>query len=256
MPPILNVYDLPTSFAPEELTGGVAVVIDVLRASTTIIHALEAGAAQVIPCLEVEDARAAALGLAREEVVLGGERGGVAIDGFDLANSPTDYTPDRVAGRTVVFTTTNGTRAILQSRLADRVLIGAFANAAAVAAELAGCERIHLVCAGTRGEYGHDDVLLAGLLVELVLQRADLAYQLNAQALTARQYWSGSFAFPAVPGAEAPGPEVLAEELRNSVGGRNLTALGQGDDLLTAAQIDRFRSVPELDRRTFRIRLP
>lgn len=256
MPPILNVYDLPTFFAPEELTGGTAVVIDVLRASTTIVYALEAGAAQVIPCLEVEDARAAAADLAPGEVVLGGERGGVAIDGFDLANSPTDYTPDRVAGRTVVFTTTNGTRAVLQSRLADRVLIGAFANAGAVAAELAGCERIHLVCAGTRGEYSHDDVLLAGLLVELVLKQADLAYQLNTPALTARQYWRSLFAFPAVSGAEPPAPEMLAEELAKSVGGRNLTALAQDDDLLTAAQMDRFRSVPELDRRTFRIRLP
>lgn len=256
MPPILNVYNLPTSFAPEDLTGGIAVAIDVLRASTTIIHALEAGASQVIPCLEVEDARAAALDLAPSDVVLGGEREGVAIDGFHLGNSPTEYTPDRVAGRTVVFTTTNGTRAVLQSRLADRVLIAAFANASAVAGQLAGSEQIHLICAGTRGQYGRDDVLLAGLLVELVLARGDATYQLNAQAVTAKENWRSSFAFPAVPAAEPPEPAVLAEELRNSVGGRNLTALGQEDDLRTAAQIDRFRTVPELDRHTFRIRLP
>ena len=160
MPPILNAYNLPASFEPEQLRGGVAVVIDVLRASTTIVHALEAGARDVIPCLEVDDARAAASKLAPGEVVLGGERGGVLIEGFDYGNSPLEYTPDRVAGKTVVFTTTNGTRAVLQSRLADRVVIGAFANVGAVAGQLAGRQRIHLVCAGTRGEYGRDDVLL------------------------------------------------------------------------------------------------
>jgi len=253
--PMLNVYALPTLVAPEALAGGTAVVIDVLRASTTIVYALEAGATQVIPCLEVEDARAAAAGLPPGEVVLGGERRGLPIDGFDLGNSPAEYTPDRVGGRTVVFTTTNGTRAILGCRSADRVLIGAFANASAVCRQLAGIERIHLVCAGTDGEFSRDDVLLAGLLVERIVRQVGVPYQLNAQALTARKNWRSSFALPLALGAEPLEPEVLARELRKSAGGRNLTALGLEDDILTAAQIDRARGVPELDARTFRIRL-
>src|SRR3990167_11479727 len=103
----LNVYALPTLLAPEELAGWTAVVIDVLRASTTILYALEAGAAEVIPCLEIEDALKIAGSMPRSQVVLGGERGGLPIDGFDLGNSPLEYDPSAVSGKTIVFTTTN-----------------------------------------------------------------------------------------------------------------------------------------------------
>ncbi|MFH1921028.1 MAG: 2-phosphosulfolactate phosphatase [Planctomycetota bacterium] len=254
MTPILNVYALPRFAAPADLAGGTAVVIDVLRASTTIVHALEAGAKEVIPCLEVEDARAAAAELAPGEAVLGGERQGLPIDGFDLGNSPTEYTPDRVDGKTVVFTTTNGTQAMFECRPAARVLIGAFANASAVCRQLAGIEQIHLVCAGTQGEFSRDDVLLAGLLIERILTQGVVNYQLNVQALTARENWRSSFALPLVLGAEPLKAEVLAGELQKSPGGRNLTAVGLEADILTAAQIDRFDGVPELDTRTFRIR--
>jgi len=207
MNPTLNVYALPTLVEPEEMAGGTVVVIDVLRASTTIVHALEAGATEVILCLEVEDARAAAAELPEGSVVLGGERGGLPIDGFELGNSPADYTPDRVGGRTLVFTTSNGTRAMWRCRLADRVLIGAFVNASAVRDRMVGAEQIHLLCAGSWGECSLDDTLLAG-------------------------------------------------QLRESVAGRRLAEIGMDDDVLTAAHIDRFPSVPELDPRTFRIRLP
>src|SRR3989339_400165 len=158
----LHGYTPPTPGAAGGLAGATVVVIDVLRASTTIIHALNAGAAEIIPCGEVEQARALAADFPREEVVLGGERGGLPIDGFDLGNSPSEYTPDRVAGRTIVFTTTNGTRAMMRCRKAGRVLIGAFVNASAVAEQLVGCERISLLCAGTEGEYSRDDILMAG----------------------------------------------------------------------------------------------
>ena len=260
MRPILNVYGLPTAVTPEEMAGGTVVVIDVLRASTTIVHALEAGAIEVIPCQEVDDARAVAARLPRESVVLGGERKGLPIDGFDLGNSPTDYVPAIVGGRTVVFTTTNGTRAMEQCRLAKRVLIGAFVNASAVLEQLAGQEQVHLLCAGTGGRYGRDDVLMAGLLVERLQRQGGvqgaLPYRLNAQAVTARESWISSFAPPLALGAEPVDPELLAAQLRETIGGRNLTAVGLEADILTAARLDRFPSVPELDPQTFRIRLP
>ena len=100
---------LPNLFDSAELRGGMAVVIDVLRASTTICHALAAGATAVLPCGEVEEALRLKQELAVENPVLGGEREGKLIDGFDLDNSPFRYTPENVAGRAVVFTTTNGT---------------------------------------------------------------------------------------------------------------------------------------------------
>lgn len=252
----LNVYALPRLASPDELVGATAVVIDVLRASTTMVYALEAGAREIVPCLEVEDARRVAAELPPQETVLGGERGGLRIEGFDLGNSPTEYSIEAVSHRTVVFTTTNGTRALLQCRQAQRVLIGAFVNASAVVRQLAGQAKIALVCAGTEDQYSRDDVLLAGLLVDQLQKITGQTYQLNVQALTARENWTSAFAVPYVTGAERLPAELLAAQLRTSLGGRNLTAVGLDADILTAAELDRFQSVPELDLQTFRVRLP
>ncbi len=162
----LNAHFLPALLEPEELTGAAVVVIDVLRASTVIACALAAGAREVIPCLEVEEARKIAAGLPKGEALLGGERHGLPIEGFDFGNSPAEYRPDLVAGRTVVFTTTNGTRAMNACHKASRVLIGAFVNCQAVCAALPPARPIHLLCAGTSGKITREDVLFAGLVAE------------------------------------------------------------------------------------------
>jgi 2-phosphosulfolactate phosphatase len=255
MPQTLNVYALPEYASPEELAGGTAVVIDVLRASTTIIHALEAGAREVIPSLEVADARRIAQEFLPGECLLGGERHGERIDGFDLGNSPEDYTPGRVGGKILVCTTTNGTRAMLHARGAGRILIGAFVNVTAIYRHLLGQEQIHLLCAGTDGEFSHDDVLLAGMLVERLTRLGGMVFQQNAQAMTAREMWLHAFALPQALGAEPLEPERLAEELYKSPGGKNLAALGMDEDILAAAQIDHFQGVPEYDVASGRIRL-
>jgi len=239
----LNVYALPRLVDPEELAGGTAVVIDVLRSSTTIAY------------VEVEEARAIAAGLPAGTVLLGGERHGLPIEGFDLGNSPEEYTPQRVGGKTIVLSTTNGTRAMAQARHAKRVLIGAFVNATAVYRQLLGVEQIHLLCSGTEGQYSEDDVLLAGMLVERLGREGGLPFRQNAQATAAREFWLHRFALPQALGAEPLGPEVLAAELCRSAGGRHLVGLGLQADILAAARIDRFGGVPELDVGRFRIRL-
>jgi 2-phosphosulfolactate phosphatase len=254
--PTLNVYALPQLATAEDLADSTAVVIDVLRASTTIVHALEAGASEVVPCLEVDDARRVAAETPAPGAVLGGERQAVRIEGFDLGNSPSEYTPYSVGGRRVAITTTNGTRAILAARPARRVLVGAFVNATAVCEQLLDADKISLICAGTRGEYSRDDVLLAGLLVDRLERRSGLILQLNAQATTARENWNTAFPGPAGLGVEPLEPERLAAELRKSLGGQNLTSVGLEADILDAAQLDRFSSVPELDPDELRIRLP
>jgi 2-phosphosulfolactate phosphatase len=253
MKPTLSVYALPRLVEPEELAGGAAVVIDVLRAATTIAYALEAGAAQVIPCREISEALALAERFPADEVVLGGEREGLPIDGFQLGNSPEEYSPDRVAGKTVIFTTTNGTRAMDHARQADEVLVAAFVDASAIVAQLLGREKISILCAGTDGHISEDDVLLAGLLVDRIERQAGRASQQNGQAITAREQWLHSFALPQALGAEPLEPELLADRLRKSRGARSLIALGLDDDILAAAQIDRFDLVPRLDTKTFRI---
>jgi 2-phosphosulfolactate phosphatase len=243
----VNVYSLPQVVAPEELADGTTVVIDVLRSTTTIAFALEAGAKRVLPAAEVDEARALAARFPSGEAILGGERRGLPIDGFDLGNSPGEYTPERVRGKTIVLTTTNGTRAMARTRLSQRVLIGSFVNASAVCRQLFGLQEIHLLCSGTDGRVSRDDVLLAGMLVERLQREGGLSYKMNAQAVTALEVWLSSFSRPRAIGAESLPPQVLAQELRDSLGGRNLVEIGLEKDILAAAEIDRFANIPILN---------
>lgn len=243
----LHAHLLPALVDPAALRGATVVVIDCLRATTTMIHALDAGARDLRPTLEVDEARRLAAELPPGESVLGGERGGLRIDGFQLGNSPTEYRPEVVAGRTVVFTTTNGTHALLHARQGRRVLIGALVNRAAVAracVEPAG-QPIHLLCAGTRGEVTREDTLTAGAIIARLLEgRGEGAWDLNDEARLALAAWRD---------ADAARPERLAVVLRETCGGRNLLAEGFPDDLTTAAQLDRFDRVPEYDPITGRV---
>src|SRR5712691_550699 len=122
----VHVYLLPDLVPHGRLAGGLAVVIDVLRATTTIIHALAAGCSSVRPCAEVEEAKTLAGNMPAGKVILAGERGGKPLPGFDLGNSPREFTPKTCAGTTLVLTTTNGTRALLRAAEAERVLIAGF----------------------------------------------------------------------------------------------------------------------------------
>lgn len=254
MQPLLAAHFLPDLVPPDELAGGVVVVIDVLRASTVITQALAAGARAVIPALEVDEARRIAAGLPSGEVLLGGEREGLPIAGFDLGNSPREYTPETVGGRTVVFTTTNGTRAMNRCRAAARVLIGAFVNLSAVC-EIIKCSGstplppIHLLCAGTRGRITREDVLFAGAVIDrlLINGTVDETAQ-NDQARIARAAWR-----EATGGESRVSVERLAAELRKTQGGRNLKAIHLERDIDDVAQLDSLRVVPELDVAAWRI---
>ena len=241
----IDVYLLPTLVEPEELAGRTCVVIDVLRATTTIVHALAAGATEVVPCLEVEEARRVAAGVG-PTARLGGERAGGKIAGFDLGNSPAEYTPASIRGRTLVFTTTNGTRALARCERSARVLIGAFVNFSAVCGELASADRIALVCGGTDGEVTREDALLAGALATELKRSGPAA--LNDQAEIAADAWQTAVRILT--------DRHLGMTLRDSRGGRNLIGIGHENDIDLAAQIDRFDIVPELDLAAWRIRLP
>jgi 2-phosphosulfolactate phosphatase len=247
----LAVHFLPALVIPDELAAGDVVMIDVLRASTTITHALAAGAAAVIPCREVDEARQLAANFPAGEVVLGGERGGLPIEGFHLGNSPAEYTQATVAGKTVVFTTTNGTLALMQCRAAARVLVGGFVNLSAVVERLSGERPIHLLCAGTRGRITREDVLCAGAISELLLDTVADETLINDQTRIAVDCWRAG-----VPHGARP-PKALAGELslalHDTQGGRNLVAIGLEHDIDSAAEVDRFDIVPQLDIAAWRI---
>jgi 2-phosphosulfolactate phosphatase len=241
------VHLLPSLIPPGALRGGVAVVIDVLRATTVMAHALHAGCEAVIPCAEIEEAEAVAASLAPGTALLGGERGGLPIAGFDLGNSPGDYTPDRCRGKTLVITTTNGTRAILASLDADRILVASFANLAATARvlrrELGGDvpRPVHLVCAGTEGFISLEDTLFAGALYDA------LAYFLEVGTPAGND--EARLAFLAAP----RGFEHLAHALRQGRGGQNVERLGLGPDIHFAAQVDTVPFAIELRRDPLRL---
>ncbi len=245
---LLHVHLLPQLVAPEELAGSTCVVIDVLRATTTITHALAAGAREVLPCLTVEEARQKAASYAPGKAILGGERGGVRIEGFDLGNSPTDYTPASVGGKTVVFTTTNGTAAMQHCAQASEVLLAAFANLESVCEKLKSTEKIDVLCAGTCGQITLEDVLLAGAIVDRLVQAlpptaAEFEWEINDQARLARLAWREAVANRAVSTSI---DAALATALRDTQGGRNLQRLGLQADIDTAAQVNRFALVPRL----------
>src|SRR4051794_31521585 len=160
----IDVYLLPALVEPAELAGETVAGVGVLRGPTTIVQALAAGAIELVPCLDVEEAQKIASD-SGPSAILGGERGGRQIPGFDLGNSPAEFTPERVAGKTVVFTTTNGTLAMQRCQQARRVLITAFTNMSAVCRELMDEPQVALICAGTDGHVTREDSLLAGALV-------------------------------------------------------------------------------------------
>ncbi len=235
----VQVHLLPSLVPPGRLTGGLAVVIDVLRASTTIIHALAAGCTEVRPCAEVDEAVELAGEMRVGRVLLGGERQGVPPPGFDLGNSPREYTPSLCRGTTLVLTTTNGTRALLRAAEAERVLVAGFVNFSAVCEQLqADARPIHILCAGTEGEPTLEDTLLAGALVETLCET--LEARLNDSA---RLAWDCF---------ETHG-RMLLGALEISRGGANLRRLGYDEDIRAAAVVDQFALVPELRRDPLRI---
>src|SRR6476660_3958617 len=188
----LRVHKLPREVSEDALAGSCVVVIDLLRATSTICQALASGAREVVPFLEIDEALAAAKDANRLEIVLGGERSGGKIPGFDVGNSPAEYTPQVVAGTRVFITTTNGTRAMHHVRQASRVVLGCFLNLSAVVASIKGEPRIDILCAGTDGSETGEDALAAGSVAHtLIYTEGALAeHQISEPAAMAATAWN------------------------------------------------------------------
>ena len=240
MPQPLSVHLLPSLFFPDELQGSVAIIVDVLRATTTITTALAAGADAVIPCIDIETARDHKTNVASETILLGGERQGKKIKGFDLGNSPLHYTSEVVAEKTIAFTTTNGTKALHASLGAETILIGAFVNLHAIVLSLQEETRpIHLICAGTNGSITSEDVLFAGAVVHGLVSQNETTYQLNDSAILA----AAAVKLP------LQSDEALLEAIRQSHGGQNLIHLGFDADIAFAATRDLYQIIPQYDKK-------
>lgn len=161
----LSFYPFPSIIDKETLNDSTVIVIDVLRATSTVIAAIENGAAAIIPVEDIETASKLVSKSDRDTKLLAGEWKGQPIEGFDLFNSPLEFTPERVKGKTVVFTTTNGTRAITAVSRARRILVCSINNVDAVAESIMGEKRIAIVCAGNSGGISGEDMLCGGMLI-------------------------------------------------------------------------------------------
>lgn len=161
----LEVFSSASSFQEEELRGKVAVIIDVLRASSTIVTAIHNGAKGIIPVEDMAAASKISQNLDSPNYLLCGEKDGKKIEDYDLGNSPLEYTTEIVGKKTIILNTTNGTKALMRCSLASEVMVGCFLNLKRIVEALKDHKEIILVCAGWRGRISLEDLLCAGNII-------------------------------------------------------------------------------------------
>lgn len=231
--------NLEVVFTPEEiknrrLSDKLIVVIDVLRASSTIVTALACGCRGLVPILSPEQAKEKAQQFKKEEVLLGGEREGRKIKGFDLGNSPREYQKEIVEDRIIIFSTTNGVKTLEIVRGALRIIIASFLN---LQATFNYCSKfqgdILLACAGKEGYFSLEDTVCAGMLINSlrdIYSTTCTCQEVDAN-LTAQVLYKKF------------GNNIL-EMLRKSQHGRYLESIGLRKDLEFCSQLDIFNIVP------------
>ena len=231
----LDVAFSPLGLVPGDFAGRTVLVVDVLRATSTICAALHHGARAVIVAADASEATGIAQRLGTPDVLLAGERQGEDIPGFDLGNSPLEMAPASVTGKTLVMTTTNGTAALLATAGAREVVVAAGVNLTAASAwartALDEGSEVLVLCAGRNHGFGLDDAYLAGRLVVEALGGRRRRRGLNDAALVAidlvRRYG-----------------DRMERVLALSAAGRALTAIGKREDLHVAAIVDCHPIVP------------
>lgn len=225
----IDVILLPKETAALDLSHSVCIVLDIFRATSTIVTALANGCKTITPALSTEDAKTMASQMG--SVLFAGERQSIKIDGYDFGNSPFEFCKEKVAGKEIVMTTTNGTIAIKAAEKAYRTFIGSFINAKAVCmqAKQYGKDLV-IVCAGTDGLFSLEDTLCAGLLVQLL--KTDCEVTLTDSAL-------GAFLL------YAQAKNMLVETAVQSRNGRRLYDLRRMDDVEYCLSADLFTIVPQ-----------
>jgi 2-phosphosulfolactate phosphatase len=210
------------------------IVLDVLRASSTITVALNNGAREIIPVANIESAVKISGSLFGEVTLRGGERNGKIIEGFNLGNSPLEYSETAVKGKSIIYCTTNGSVAMAKSRYARTLAVGSFINLTATTDFIRNENKDFLfICAGRANSIGNfslEDVVCAGMMIQNLLKAESLEVDLSDSAKAAHAL-SKSF-----------GRSIL-KMLKTSEHGKYLIEVGFVEDLKICAQVD---SVPVL----------
>lgn len=230
----IEVFFTPHQVDEMYLRDKTVVVIDVLRASTTIAAALYNGAKEVIPVATVESAMKIVGNLFGDVTLLGGERNGKMIEGFNLGNSPLEYVEERVKGKSIVFSTTNGSQAMVKARYAKEMVVMGFVNISAVEEFLCEPERdIAILCAGHSGYFSMEDSVCAGMLIQKFIDsdRGEVEFGDAGAASLMLSKING---------------KSLMKMLKNSEHGQYLGEIGFGGDLKFCAEVDSIPVVPQL----------
>ena len=227
----IDVAPTADAVVPADLGGVTALVIDVLRASTTIITALANGCAAIVPVADPAEARRRAAERRNGGALVAGERKGEPIPGFDLGNSPVEFRSPHVRGKTVYFTTSNGTRALLAARAAAAIGVAALVNLTAAAAWAAGAGRdVSILCSGSHGQKSLEDWVCGGLVVDRILAAVPTAVLTDAarDALdTGRRYAAD-----------------VGRLKRDAPWARRLIAAGRAADVEACLRLDTTKLVP------------
>jgi 2-phosphosulfolactate phosphatase len=207
----------------------IVVIIDIFRATSSICYGIENGAEAIIPVSQVEECSAyREKGL---DYLLAAERDGKVVDGFDFGNSPFSYTAEKVAGKTIVLTTTNGTHALHLSRGAKKIVIGSFLNLTALSAWLkTQHENILLVCAGWKNNFNLEDTLFAGAVIE---QLKTEGFELDDAAIAANDLFQ-------------LGKGDIDKYLKKTSHGERMKKLGIEKDITFCLQVDITTAIPVL----------
>ena len=217
-----------------------AVVIDTLRFTSTACSALQAGAASVRVAEEVEEARRLA-GDMGSGTLLCGERHCHRIEGFQLGNSPLEYSPAVIAERNLVFSTTNGTRAVAAAEGAQQIVLASLVNRAAIVDWIFASphQRVWMVCAGTDGQIAAEDVFTAGaILCGCHTRDASSVLANDSAAIACRLFGSLRDEFGNVS------EHAIISLMTEATGGQNLIQSGYGSDIAAVAQLDSVDIVP------------
>jgi 2-phosphosulfolactate phosphatase len=228
----IDIQFLPSPPHPNLLFDRVIVVIDVLRATSVMVHAMSQGASEIIPLATVEEAFQMAKAFLRGFAILGGERESKNIPGFDLGNSPREYTAERVKGKKLILTTTNGTRAFHVVSSGKEILAGSFLNIGAIAQRCLESNRdVFIFPSGDEGNFSLEDTLCGGMLIDLITKKETRQVSLTDASCSAQILYRRF-------------KDNLSEAFHLSHHGKELINRGFEDDLAYCAQIDMTPLVP------------
>ena len=230
--------DILTFFTPAEMIGlkvtaETVIVIDILLGTTTISAALKAGASKVITMSEVDEAIKLANELGREKTLIGGKRSKDEIGGFDLSDSPGEYSLNKIQRNNLIYCSSDIALAVTAARRGGRVLLGSFNNMQAVLQSAGSPSILHILCAGKGGRFSLEDAVCAGMFIQHILNKLEVDFSLNDASSTARYLYYRHH-------------RNILGMLTQSSYGHYLSRLGHYKDIEYAGMMNIANIVPEL----------